>query len=249
MTFQMAGGSARRRARNSGSRSTAGVRLARGARTHRRRRAQPHGVPHAPLRGGAGQRQRGGGALQGGPRRYASEPRGHASRIAMVKCRRILSRVKIDRTQPKPVVSLIGEFWAMTTEGDGNYHMQRFLEQEGAEVDIQGITNWILFLLWEAGLRHRAAARSCARDDDARKGLTARMEPKKIWGLKARVLRGEGRLPSYANLLRAARLPPARHARDRRSSPGSTTATMSAAAKATWRSASSSTSWSTRSTT
>ena len=32
----------------------------------------------------------------------------------------------------------------MTTEGDGNYQLQRFLESEGAEVDIQGITNWLL---------------------------------------------------------------------------------------------------------
>ena len=34
-------------------------------------------------------------------------------------------------------VGIIGEFWAMTTEGDGNYRLQRFLESEGAEVDIQ----------------------------------------------------------------------------------------------------------------
>src|SRR5688500_8140618 len=52
--------------------------------------------------------------------------------VALVRCRRILRRVKVDRSVPKPVVSLIGEFWAMTTEGDGNYHMQEFLEREGA---------------------------------------------------------------------------------------------------------------------
>ncbi len=32
----------------------------------------------------------------------------------------------------------------MTTEGDGNYGLQKFLEQEGAECDIQPVTAWIL---------------------------------------------------------------------------------------------------------
>jgi predicted nucleotide-binding protein (sugar kinase/HSP70/actin superfamily) len=45
----------------------------------------------------------------------------------------------------------------MTTEGDGNYGLQRFLEQEGAEVDIQIVTNWILYMIWENTLRHQAA--------------------------------------------------------------------------------------------
>ncbi len=69
--------------------------------------------------------------------------------LTMWKCRKRLAKVEIDRTNPKPVVSVIGEFWAMTTEGDGNYGLQKFLEQEGAEVDVQGVTNWILFMIWE----------------------------------------------------------------------------------------------------
>jgi predicted nucleotide-binding protein (sugar kinase/HSP70/actin superfamily) len=51
----------------------------------------------------------------------------------------------IDRLQPKPKVSVIGEFWAMTTEGDGNYQLQTFLESESAEVDIQPVTAWLLY--------------------------------------------------------------------------------------------------------
>jgi len=69
---------------------------------------------------------------------------------ALWRSRRELSQIKLDRSRIKPRVAIIGEFWAMTTEGDGNYKMQRFLEQEGAEVDIQIVTNWILFLLWAA---------------------------------------------------------------------------------------------------
>lgn len=64
--------------------------------------------------------------------------------------RKELAAIKVDRTQIKPRVAIIGEFWAMTTEGDGNYKMQRFLEQEGAEVDVQLVTNWGLYLLWGA---------------------------------------------------------------------------------------------------
>lgn len=64
------------------------------------------------------------------------------------RCRRLFAAVKVDRTRIKPKVSLIGEFWAMTTEGDGNYKIQRFLEAEGAEVDIQPVTTWLLYMLW-----------------------------------------------------------------------------------------------------
>ncbi len=120
--------------------------------------------------------------------------------LAMLKCRRILGRVKVDRTQPKPVVSLIGEFWAMTTEGDGNYHMQRFLEKEGAEVDIQGITNWLLFLLWEAGY-DTEVRQELRHDDDARKSLKGKDATKKIWGIKAGYYAVRAIFQTYANLL------------------------------------------------
>lgn len=45
-------------------------------------------------------------------------------------------RVEIDPFRVKPVVKLIGEFWAQLTEGPGNFHMHRFLEKEGAEVSV-----------------------------------------------------------------------------------------------------------------
>ncbi len=76
--------------------------------------------------------------------------RGKGSLIAaMWGVRREMAAVKVDRTIVKPKVSIIGEFWAMTTEGDGNYGLQRFLEQEGAENDIQLVAAWILFMVWE----------------------------------------------------------------------------------------------------
>jgi predicted nucleotide-binding protein (sugar kinase/HSP70/actin superfamily) len=68
---------------------------------------------------------------------------------ALLNCRRELAKVAVDRTIIKPKVSIIGEFWAMTTEGDGNYMLQKFLEQESGENDIQLVTAWILFMIWE----------------------------------------------------------------------------------------------------
>ena len=69
--------------------------------------------------------------------------------LTLLRVRRELSKVAVDRTRIKPKVGIIGEFWAMTTEGDGNYHMPKFLEAEGAEVDVQLVTAWLLYNLWE----------------------------------------------------------------------------------------------------
>ncbi len=99
--------------------------------------------------------------------------------LALVRARRILSRVKVDRLRPKPKVGIIGEFWAMTTEGDGNYRMQRFLEQEGAEVDIQVVTAWILFMVWE-GARDTRHRMTLPADDQTRKGLAGKDPNKKL---------------------------------------------------------------------
>lgn len=86
---------------------------------------------------------------------------------ALWRCKPLLAAVKVDRTQPKPKVSIIGEFWAMTTEGDGNYGLQRFLEGEGAECDIQLLTAWLLYSLWEA--EHDTKERSTLRGADVAK--------------------------------------------------------------------------------
>lgn len=67
---------------------------------------------------------------------------------ALHRCRRVLAGIEVDRLQPKPKVAIIGEFWAMTTEGDGNYRLQRFLEDEGAECDVQPVFAYILYDIW-----------------------------------------------------------------------------------------------------
>jgi predicted nucleotide-binding protein (sugar kinase/HSP70/actin superfamily) len=69
--------------------------------------------------------------------------------MALVRCRQELAAVEVDKTKVKPKVGIIGEFWAMTTEGDGNYKLQGFLEEEGAEPDVQIVAAWILYNIWE----------------------------------------------------------------------------------------------------
>src|SRR5258708_40007694 len=90
--------------------------------------------------------------------------------LAMWQCKPILAGVKVDKTLAKPKVSIIGEFWAMTTEGDGNYQLQRFLESEGAEADIQLVAAWLLYTIWEGrnDVRDRMNLRGV---DNARYGL------------------------------------------------------------------------------
>jgi predicted nucleotide-binding protein (sugar kinase/HSP70/actin superfamily) len=53
---------------------------------------------------------------------------------AMEVARKRYDDVELDPFRVKPIVKLIGEFWAQTTEGDGNFNMHRFLQDEGAEV-------------------------------------------------------------------------------------------------------------------
>lgn len=83
---------------------------------------------------------------------------------ALLKCKPHFAKVKVDWLQAKPRVSIIGEFWAMTTEGEGNYEVKKFLEGEGAESDVQLLAAWILYSLWE--LRYDAGERADLRGAD-----------------------------------------------------------------------------------
>lgn len=103
--------------------------------------------------------------------------------VAAWKCRNILSKVEVDRTQIKPRVAIIGEFWAMTTEGDGNYKLQRFLESEGAEVDIQLVSAWLLYLLWESryDTRRRMTLKGVDEDRNGLHGVNVRTKLVGLW--------------------------------------------------------------------
>ena len=85
--------------------------------------------------------------------------------FALRRARKYFRDVKVDRTQPKPKVSILGEFWAMTTEGDGNYHLQEFVEREGGENEIQLLAFLLLYNLWE--IRHDTEQRMLLKGEDS----------------------------------------------------------------------------------
>jgi predicted nucleotide-binding protein (sugar kinase/HSP70/actin superfamily) len=66
-----------------------------------------------------------------------------------------LDSIEVDRTRPKPLVKITGEFFSALTEGDTNYNLFAFLEREGAEVAIESIVGLIEYWLYQARLQNR----------------------------------------------------------------------------------------------
>jgi predicted nucleotide-binding protein (sugar kinase/HSP70/actin superfamily) len=79
--------------------------------------------------------------------------RGKELQGVLKSCRERINGIAIDRTRVKPVVKIIGEFWAQTTESHGNYRMFDFLEKEGAQVQPEAIGTWIAYLLAHARMQ------------------------------------------------------------------------------------------------
>ena len=63
-----------------------------------------------------------------------------------------LDAIEVDRLRVKPVVKTTGEFWAQTTESAGNFDMFAFLESRGAEVLVDPIGSWVMYLLFQERL-------------------------------------------------------------------------------------------------
>jgi predicted nucleotide-binding protein (sugar kinase/HSP70/actin superfamily) len=75
---------------------------------------------------------------------------------ALAEARKSINGIEVDRTKVKPVVKITGEFWAQTTEGDGNFNMFAFLEREGAQVMVEPIATWVAYLMYQAKAHARA---------------------------------------------------------------------------------------------
>jgi len=85
----------------------------------------------------------------------------------MKAARSALDEIELDPFRVRPIVRLVGEFWAQTTQGPGNFDIHRFLEREGAEVYVDRI----LFtrLAWELHQgKSRARDRMGLRGGDSR---------------------------------------------------------------------------------
>src|ERR1700726_3324479 len=85
---------------------------------------------------------------------------------ALHACRDSINAIEVDRFRVKPVIKITGEFWAQTTEGDGNFNMFAFLEKEGAQVLIEPIATWIAYMMYVAkeGARARFHAEKEHKD-------------------------------------------------------------------------------------
>ena len=74
-------------------------------------------------------------------------------------CGSALRPIEVDRLRVKPVVKVTGEFWAQSTETDGNFRMFAFLEREGAHVLMEPVSGWVLYLLQHSRERLRERSR------------------------------------------------------------------------------------------
>jgi len=81
--------------------------------------------------------------------------RGADWKEALAECCERLGQVRVDWLRVRPVVKVTGEFYSALSEGDANHNLFRYLEQEGAEVRVDPITNLILYWLYEARLNNR----------------------------------------------------------------------------------------------
>ncbi len=79
--------------------------------------------------------------------KFVNQVRGDDYTRELEFCRDMYNEVEVDRLRVKPIVKITGEFWAQTTEGDGNFNMFRFLEREGAQVVVEPIGTWIMYMI------------------------------------------------------------------------------------------------------
>jgi predicted nucleotide-binding protein (sugar kinase/HSP70/actin superfamily) len=123
---------------------------------------------------------------------------------ALSQCRRALQGMETDWLRVKPIVKVIGEFWAQQTEGDGNYQMFEFLEKEGAEVAIEPISNWVLYLLHQAKQRGVFRSRLLTHTAPWNSPLQAFKKRAAHWGKRSMFSAGESiYLGHYARLEKA----------------------------------------------
>lgn len=82
--------------------------------------------------------------------KFANQLMGRYYLDALVEVQAKFATIKVDRLQVKPICKITGEFWAQTTDGDGNFNMFPFLEKESAQVMAEPIATWLLYMLHQA---------------------------------------------------------------------------------------------------
>jgi len=73
--------------------------------------------------------------------------------------------IEIDPLRLKPVVKITGEFWAQTTEGDGNFKLFEFLESEGAAIHNEPVATWLDYLIHMERLKNKDQTQLIDKDE------------------------------------------------------------------------------------
>jgi predicted nucleotide-binding protein (sugar kinase/HSP70/actin superfamily) len=108
--------------------------------------------------------------------KYRRQLYGADFRCALERSARRLDAIEVDRTRPLPIIKITGEFFSQLAEGDANYSMFAFLEQEGGEVAVEPISALVLYWLDQAERKH-----AC------RKGLDVPHPAARPWHLRRRL--------------------------------------------------------------
>jgi len=87
--------------------------------------------------------------------KFVKQLKGDDYMPALERCRDRYNEIEIDRLRVKPIVKITGEFWAQTTEGDGNFNMFNFLEREGAQVLVEPIGTWIMYMIHQVVQKYK----------------------------------------------------------------------------------------------
>src|SRR5499427_2314207 len=108
--------------------------------------------------------------------KFVNQLKGDEYIPALERCRDRFNEVDIDRLRVKPIVKITGEFWAQTTEGDGNFNMFKFLEREGAQVLVEPVGTWTMYMIHQA--------KQGQRD---RKGVNGEESQPQAWRIDKRI--------------------------------------------------------------
>jgi predicted nucleotide-binding protein (sugar kinase/HSP70/actin superfamily) len=112
---------------------------------------------------------------------------------ALGEVRRKWEVIEVDRLQVKPKVKITGEIWLQTHEGEGNYNIKQWLEQEGAETIPPPIGVWLDYLLHSP--KWNAEQRGSLEPNASRKLVTVRLLAKVYRGTYNRLRKALGNLP------------------------------------------------------
>ena len=96
------------------------------------------------------------------------------------QCRCILRAAEVDRNADQAQGRVIGDSGPGRPEGDGNTARSVSSNRKGAEVDIQIVSNWLLYNIWEHRWDTQKQRMICAAKIHGRKGWASASTQKQL---------------------------------------------------------------------